>query len=215
MAQTAGPGVRLLQLALEHGALQFGDFTLKSGRPSPYFVNFGKLHTGSAAAQLGRLFAVHLLKLAQEGTLLGIPYKGISLAALACAFAAEQDRACGWRYAYLRKERKSHGEGGWLVGDELRDQVVMIDDVLTAATAVTQTVELLGKQDIRPRLLLVGFDRGERMTDDAPLTAAAQLHNNGIEVASLAGVDDLLQVADAKQAEAISAHLRRYGGKTS
>ncbi len=216
MSRPGNPGADLVRLALECGAVQFGDFTLKSGRPSPYFFNFSKLCAGPAVLMLGKLFATRLLELAPAATVVGIPYKGISLAALACAFATQMNPAVEYRFVYLRKEAKDHGEKGLIVGDIMpRHPVVMIDDVLTAATAVTQTIKLLRlKLEIDPSLLLVGFDRGERMRDDSPLSTATQLGAQGIKVSSLAHVEDLYTVADQKQALAISAHLARYGASS-
>ena len=136
-----------IELSLELGVLKFGEFTLKSGRVSPYFFNAGLFNTGYAAAKLGRYYAAAI---ADSGVkfdvLFGPAYKGIPLAALAAAALAEhQDMDVP--YSFNRKEAKAHGEGGNIVGAPLEGRVLIIDDVITAGTAVREAYQLIGSHE--------------------------------------------------------------------
>lgn len=150
-----------LNLAFAHGALKFGEFTLKSGRVSPYFFNLGAIASGAGMAQLARCYAAALIEsgLACD-SLFGPAYKGIPLVtATACALA-QQGRDLP--FTYNRKEVKDHGEGGRLVGAELGGRVVIIDDVITAGTAVREAIELIKSNRAEPAGLLVALDRQEK-----------------------------------------------------
>src|SRR5690606_20505184 len=132
-----------IQLAIKHQALCFGEFTLKSGRISPYFFNAGRFQTGSALAELGRFYAA-AIKAAKVDfdVVFGPAYKGIPLAAttaIALADHFQQDLP----YCYNRKEAKDHGEGGTLVGAPLQGKVLIVDDVITAGTAVREVMQII------------------------------------------------------------------------
>jgi orotate phosphoribosyltransferase len=153
---------QFLQLALERQALRFGEFTLKSGRVSPYFFNAGLFCDGASIATLGRCYAASL---AQSGLafdlLFGPAYKGIPLVtATAIAFAEQQQRNVPW--AFNRKEAKDHGESGQVVGSPLAGRVVIVDDVITAGTAIRESIELITRSGARPVAVALALDREER-----------------------------------------------------
>lgn len=180
-----------LELALEHAVLKFGAFTLKSGRVSPYFFNLGQISSGAAMRKLAAAYAEAL---ALDGiafdTLFGPAYKGIPLAtAVACALA-EQGRDVP--YAYNRKEAKAHGEGGSLVGAALKGQrVVIVDDVLTAGTALREAVAMIRAAGGEPVAAVIALDRMER--GSGALSAVAEMEaDTGVRVIALVSVRELL-----------------------
>ena len=131
-----------IELILQREVLRFGEFTLKSGRQSPYFFNMGRIDSGAALAQLGRAYAATVVNAGiKVDMLFGPAYKGITLAAsIAIAFAKDGRNI---PYAYNRKEAKDHGEGGTIVGSPLKGRVLIIDDVISAGTSVRESVELI------------------------------------------------------------------------
>ena len=151
-----------LRFALDRGVLRFGEFTLKSGRRSPYFFNAGLFNTGEALAQLGRYYALAVQDsgLAYD-MLFGPAYKGIPLvSALAIALAQGYARDVPW--AFNRKEAKGHGEGGRLVGAPLQGRVLIVDDVITAGTAIREAVAMIRAAGARPVAVVIALDRQER-----------------------------------------------------
>lgn len=206
-----------LKLALKHDVLKFGAFTLKSGRVSPYFFNLGKISTGAALRELAQAYAAALQASGLACDMLfGPAYKGIPLvAAVACALAESgQDLP----YAYNRKEAKDHGEGGLLVGAVPRGRVVIVDDVLTAGTAMRESVKLLRTSGANPVAALIALDRQE--TGPSGLSAVADLERSeGLKVIALVTVHDVLEHltrenADAATVAAIRDYQARYGLKT-
>jgi orotate phosphoribosyltransferase len=179
-----------IELALEHGVLRFGEFTLKSGRVSPYFFNLGCISSGAAMLRLSRAYAAALQASGLEFDMLfGPAYKGIPLVAtLACALAeAGRDLP----YAYNRKEAKDHGEGGTLVGAEPRGRVVIVDDVLTAGTALREAIGLLRAAGATPVAALVALDRQE--IGPSGRSAVADLErDSGVRVIPLVTVVDVM-----------------------
>jgi orotate phosphoribosyltransferase len=153
---------RFIDLALARSALRFGRFTLKSGRESPYFFNAGLFNDGESLAVLGESYASALQDSGvQFDMLFGPAYKGIPLvAATAVALASRHGRNVPW--AFNRKEAKDHGEGGQMVGHALTGKVVIVDDVITAGTAIRESVELIRRAGAEPVAVLLALDRQER-----------------------------------------------------
>jgi orotate phosphoribosyltransferase len=150
-----------IEMAIEVGALKFGEFTLKSGRKSPYFFNAGSFSTGANLATLGRCYAEALRRSGVEYDLLfGPAYKGIPLAASTAIALAAAGKSIP--YAFNRKEAKNHGEGGTIVGAPLAGDVVIIDDVITAGTAVREVIDIIAAANANPKAVLIGLDRQER-----------------------------------------------------
>lgn len=186
---------RFLQLALHAEALRFGEFTLKSGRLSPYFFNAGRFDSGAALAELSGCYADAIDAGGRAGALgefdllFGPAYKGIPLAAGTAIALAEQGRNVP--YCYNRKEAKDHGEGGTTVGAALQGRVLIIDDVISAGTSVRESIELIRAAGAEPCGVVIALDRMER--GQGELSAVQEVQRNyGIPVVSIATLDDLL-----------------------
>lgn len=151
-----------LDFAIACGVLRFGEFTLKSGRISPYFFNAGLFNSGAALARLGRCYAAAIIDAGLEfDVLFGPAYKGIPLAAaVAVALAEHYERDMPW--CFNRKEVKDHGEGGTIVGAPLKGRVLIVDDVITAGTAVRETMHILHVHGATPAGVIIALDRQER-----------------------------------------------------
>jgi orotate phosphoribosyltransferase len=180
-----------IELALAAGALKFGRFELKSGRISPYFFNSGLLTGGRAAATLARCYAAAAI---QSGInfdrLFGPAYKGIPLAALTAA-ALANNHGLDVPYCFNRKEAKAHGEGGNIVGATITDKVLIVDDVITAGTAIREAVEIIRAAGGRPAGVLLALDRQEKGT--GTLSAVQEVEETmGIPVASIIRLEDLI-----------------------
>ena len=155
-----------LQFAVQTGVLSFGEFTLKSGRVSPYFLNAGLFNSGRTLTRLGQFYSAALLDSGLEFDLLfGPAYKGIPLVS-ATAIALHLDHGIDVPYAFNRKEIKNHGEGGQLVGAQLQGKVVIVDDVITAGTAIREVMAILSRTPVEVTGILLAIDRQERGTGD-------------------------------------------------
>lgn len=188
---------RFLDLALESKVLRFGDFTLKSGRSSPYFFNAGLFDRGATLAGLGRAYATAAtVSGLQFDMLFGPAYKGIALAA-ATAIALADEHARNVPLAFNRKEAKLHGEGGALIGAPLAGRVLIVDDVITAGTAVRESVRLIAAHGATAAGVLVALDREER---GAGLRSAAQEVSAefGIPVVAIARLTELVALASER-----------------
>ncbi|HET7266564.1 MAG TPA: orotate phosphoribosyltransferase [Oleiagrimonas sp.] len=204
-----------IKLALRHGVLRFGDFTLKSGRQSPYFFNLGKIASGAGLARLGQAYAARLAEAdLSVDMLFGPAYKGIALAAAtAIAMADGHDRDLPW--AYNRKEAKDHGEGGLLVGAPLTGRVLIVDDVITAGTAVRQSLALIREHGATPAGVLVALDRQERGQGEMSATQEICAEYD-IPVLAIVGLGEVLDyTADqpglADEHARLAAYRERYG----
>ena len=176
-----------IELALELGVLRFGEFTLKSGRVSPYFFNAGLFNTGYAAAKLGRYYAAAIAESDVKFDMLFGP-------ALAAASLAEQ-HDIDVPYSYNRKEAKAHGEGGSVVGAPLRGKVLIVDDVITAGTAVREAYKIISAAGADVGGLVISLDRQER--GQGAFSAVQELKSSlGIPVISIIQLDDLVEILE-------------------
>ncbi len=200
---------QFIEFALASGVLRFGDFTMKSGRRSPYFFNAGLFNRGSLLGALARFYARTLLAAHAAGRvrfdmLFGPAYKGITLASSTAVALA--DLGTDVPFAFNRKEAKDHGEGGVIVGAPLAGRVVIVDDVITAGTSVRESVELIRAAGATPAAVLIALDRKERAGPDDALTersAAQEVEAAyGMPVLAIATLDDLLAFADSGAAAA-------------
>lgn len=184
-----------LNLSLELGVLRFGEFTLKSGRQSPYFFNAGLFCSGYAAAKLGRYYASAIEQSEIEFDMLfGPAYKGIPLVTLAAAALAEH-HDIDVPYAYNRKEAKAHGEGGSFVGAPLSGRVLIVDDVLTAGTAVRESHKLISDAGADVVGLVISLDRQEVGKDSR--SAVQEIEQTlRIPVASIVKLEDLVDMLE-------------------
>lgn len=200
---------RFIELAIAQQALTFGEFTLKSGRVSPYFFNAGKFCSGAALWQLARCYAETLRASGvQFDVLFGPAYKGIPLAAATACALADQFGA-DVPYAYNRKEAKDHGEGGTLVGAKLSGRVMIIDDVITAGTAVREVVEIIRGAGAEPVGVVIGLNRQERGRGE--LSAIQEVERDyGIPVFSIIALDNILQYLQAQGAGEQFAKVQQY-----
>ena len=180
-----------IELALAEGALKFGCFELKSGRSSPYFFNSGLLTGGRAAATLARCYAAAAVESGiRFDRLFGPAYKGIPLAALTAAALAD-NHGLDVPYCFNRKEAKAHGEGGNIVGATITDKVLIVDDVITAGTAIREAFEIIRSAGGRPAGVLLALDRQEKGT--GTLSAVQEVEETmSIPVASIIRLEDLI-----------------------
>lgn len=204
-----------IAFALQRGVLRFGEFTLKSGRVSPYFFNAGLFDSGASLARLGEYYARALLD-AGIGfdTLFGPAYKGIPLVA-ATAIGLERVAGRDVPFAFDRKEIKDHGEGGRLVGAPLRGDVIVVDDVISAGTSVRESVTLIHAAGARLAAVVIALDRQERGTSRrSAVQEVADAH--GVPVIAIADLDTLVAyLTDTGGAEealsAVARYRRTYG----
>jgi len=181
-----------IELALELEVLRFGEFTLKSGRKSPYFFNSGLFNTGYAAAKLGRAYAAAVAAAEIECDMLfGPAYKGIPLVALTAAALAEHF-GDDLPFSFNRKEAKNHGEGGAIVGAPISGRVLILDDVMTAGTAIREAIDIIKAAGGEPAGIIIALDRQER--GEQALSAVQEVEKRyGIPVASIIKLDDLIE----------------------
>jgi orotate phosphoribosyltransferase len=183
---------RFIELARQVEALGFGEFTLKSGRKSPYFFNAGAFCTGSALSLVGRCYASAIVASGIEfDVILGPAYKGIPLAAsIAIALADDHQRDVPW--TYNRKEAKDHGEGGMLVGAPLQGRVLVVDDVITAGTAIREVLAIIQSQGASCAGVAIGLDRQERGYGE--LSAIQEIeHEFNLQVVNIISLQDLIE----------------------
>jgi len=209
---------QFIKFALETGVLRFGSFTLKSGRVSPYFFNSGLFNTGASLARLGQFYAQAIVEKDLEFNLIfGPAYKGIPLASsTAIALAEHYQRDVP--YVFNRKELKNHGEGGQLVGAELKGKVLIIDDVISAGTSVGESVTIIKAKNAWPAGVIIALDRQEKgQTEQSAIQQVQQEYK--IPVISLICLDDLLAYLENDRAlvahlPAVKAYRNQYGVKS-
>ena len=204
-----------IEFAIEKEVLKFGEFTLKSGRISPYFFNAGLFNTGRDLARLGRFYAAALMDAGIEYDLLfGPAYKGIPIAtttAVALADSYDLDLP----YCFNRKEAKTHGEGGSLVGAELQGKVMLVDDVITAGTAIRESMDIIQAHNAELAGVLIALDRQEK--GKAELSAIQEVERDyDAKVISIVQLSDLITYLEAKpemqtHLDSVQAYREQYG----
>jgi orotate phosphoribosyltransferase len=212
--------LRFIELALARDALRFGNFTLKSGRESPYFFNAGLFSDGAAAAALGRCYADALVHCGlQFDMLFGPAYKGIPLVTATAIALAEHHRR-NVPYAFNRKEAKDHGEGGNVVGTALRGRIVIVDDVITAGTAIRESLDIIRHAGAQPVAVALSLDRQER--GQGTRSAVQELEaEQGLRCVSVVTLTEMIEALaspangaariSAEQLTALRAYRERYG----
>jgi len=204
-----------IEFALSREVLRFGEFTLKSGRVSPYFFNAGLFNTGSALARLGQYYAEAIIESGLEfDVLFGPAYKGIPLAA-ACSVALADHHQRDVPYSFNRKEAKAHGEGGNIVGSPLQGRILIIDDVITAGTAIRESMQIIDAAGAKPAGVLIALDRQEKGRGE--LSAIQEVEQQyGIPVLSIIKLENLITYLEQQpdmQANlaAVRAYRAQYG----
>ena len=222
---------QFIDFALKGQALAFGEFTTKAGRRSPYFFNTGRFDSGASVGALGRFYAMTLVAAERDSglrydMLFGPAYKGITLAAATAMALAAMPESEGGRdvgFAYNRKEAKTHGDSGMLVGAKLAGRVVIIDDVLTDGASKRESVDIIRAAGAEPVAVLIAMDRMERKDDTGPSRASAVQTfeaEYGIPVFAIANLNDLMDWLQhdasstlAAHAPAVAAYRARYGAE--
>lgn len=203
-----------LTFALETGVLRFGDFTLKSGRRSPYFFNTGLFDSGARLARLGESYAQAITASGIEFDMLyGPAYKGIPLvASVAIALARDHGRDLPW--AFNRKEAKLHAEGGSIVGHALEGRVLIVDDVISAGTSVRESVEIIGGANARAAGVAIALDRQERGQNERSAVDEVRARH-GLAVVSIVQLETLCaylaERGERDHLAAIEQYRRQYG----
>ena len=199
-----------IELCMRVGVLKFGNFKLKSGRDSPYFFNAGLFNTGAAISAVGRAYAAAIAASdVSFDMLFGPAYKGIPLVtATAAALAETLDRSLA--FAFNRKEAKDHGEGGSIVGGPLHGGVLIVDDVITAGTAIRESIDIIKTAGAIPAGVLLALDRQER-GGDGELSAVQEVRAQfGIPVIAVIGLADLMQYMQGQGRETELANMQAY-----
>ncbi len=202
-----------LNFAIENKVLKFGEFTLKSGRLSPYFFNFGLFQTGAALAKLGDYYAQAIIDSGLKFDMLfGPAYKGIPLVAVVAANLYEK-HGLDYPYAYNRKEAKDHGEGGTIVGAPLNGKVLVVDDVISAGTASREAADLVAQHNAELAGICISLDRQEKgQGEKSAVQEIAETY--GISVINIIGLNQVIQYLEtSQQDEALLAKISDYRNK--
>ncbi len=204
-----------IEFAIEKEVLKFGEFTLKSGRTSPYFFNAGLFNTGLDLSRLGRFYAAALMDSGIDYDLLfGPAYKGIPIATTT-AVALANDYDLDLPYCFNRKEAKTHGEGGSLVGSELKGKIMLVDDVITAGTAIRESMDIIQAHNAQLAGVLIALDRQEK--GKAELSAIQEVERDyDAKVISIVQLGDLVTYLQAKpemqeHLQSVQAYREKYG----
>lgn len=188
-----------IEFALANDVLKFGSFTLKSGRISPYFINAGLFNSGKTLGAIGRYYAAALEDVGFEyDVLFGPAYKGIPLVC-ATALSLSNDHGKEAPFSFNRKEKKDHGEGGNIVGTPLRGKVVIVDDVITAGTAINESIEIIRQNNAQLTGVLVAVDRAEVAPDGSGKSAIQAIEEkNGVSIRAIITVDHIVEYMEEK-----------------
>ena len=204
-----------LDFAIQQGVLKFGEFTLKSGRISPYFFNAGLFQTGSALSKLSHFYAQAIVESnLQFDMLFGPAYKGIPLVST-IAMALYEQHGMDYPYAFNRKEAKTHGEGGNIVGSPLQGRVLIVDDVITAGTAIREAADIVATHNATLAGVAISLDRQEKGTGD--LSAVQEVQESyGIEVINIVSLPDIIKhisstMHDTTLLDKVQAYRDKYG----
>ena len=204
-----------ISFAIDRGVLKFGDFTLKSGRTSPYFFNAGLFNHGADLAKLGRFYAAALQDSGVDyDVLFGPAYKGIPIATVA-AIALFDTYQKDVPYCFNRKEKKDHGEGGNLVGSPLQGKIMLVDDVITAGTAIRESMDIVQANNAELAGVLIALDRQEK--GQGELSAIQEVERDfGTKVVSIVKLSDVIEYLKdspelAEHLEAVQAYRAQYG----
>ena len=212
---TAAYQSEFIELCVQLGVLRFGRFTLKSGRESPYFFNAGLFNTGAAIGAVGRAYAAALAASDLKFDMLfGPAYKGIPLVTITAAALAERHQR-NVPFAFNRKETKDHGEGGQIVGSPLRGRVLIVDDVITAGTAIRESIDMIRTAGATPAGVLLALDRQERASG-SDFSAVQEVRDQyQVPVVAVINLADLMQhvskLGQAGELSSMRQYRERYG----
>lgn len=205
---------KFIEFAIQRNVLRFGEFTLKSGRTSPYFFNAGLFNTGNDLLQLSKAYAAAIERSGLNYDIIfGPAYKGIPLATVTAMALAESGN--NKPFAFNRKEKKDHGEGGNIVGAPLQGKVLIVDDVITAGTAIRESIDLIREAGAEPAGVLIALDRQER--GNGELSAIQEVEQEfGIPVVSIIRLQQVLDYLKSHpefsgHADKVAAYRDRYG----
>jgi len=205
---------KFIEFAIAREALRFGEFQLKSGRTSPYFFNAGLFNTGDDLLELSKAYAAALERSGVNYDIIfGPAYKGIPLATVTAMALASN--GISKPFAFNRKEKKDHGEGGNIVGAPLRGDILIVDDVITAGTAIRESMDLINQAGARPAGVLIALDRQERGTGDRSAIQEVQ-DTFGIPVISIIKLDQILDYLNSRpgfeeHAAKVASYREAYG----
>jgi len=200
---------QFIELALQYEVLRFGEFKLKSGRVSPYFFNAGLFNSGRALAEMGRCYAQAIVDSGIEYDMLfGPAYKGIPLVAVT-AMALQIEHGLDLPYAFNRKEAKDHGEGGSIVGAPLQGRVLILDDVITAGTAIREAIAMIKASQATPVAVMIALDRQEKGQGERSAVQELQ-QDEGLQVLNIIGMDNLIQYLSEQGEQAMLDAMRSY-----
>ena len=206
---------QFIELAMQNDVLRFGEFTLKSGRVSPYFFNAGLFNSGEALAKLGQYYAAAIIEHGLKfDVLFGPAYKGIPLATT-CAVALYEHQNTNIPYSFNRKEAKAHGEGGNIVGAALEGDILIIDDVITAGTAIRESMDIIAAAKAKPAGVIIALDRQEKGNGELSAIQEVEQEYN-IPVLSIIKLEHLITYLDGntefgQYLDKVTAYRDQYG----
>lgn len=208
-----------IEFCLANDVLKFGSFTLKSGRVSPYFFNAGLFNSGKSIASIGRFYSAAILDQGfKYDVLFGPAYKGVPLV-VASSIALYSEHQIDAPYSFNRKEKKDHGEGGSIVGTPLVGEILVVDDVITAGTAINESIEIIKQANAKLSGVIVAVDRAEVAPDGSGKSAIQAVEEkNGVPVSAIITMDHIIEFMTEKgtygpQLEQMKEYKTQYGVK--